>query len=125
MELRLERRDRTLDLTRAGPNGARHPVERPELVDDRPLDPRDRVGLELDVAVRVEPLDRADQAEQPVGDEVLLLDVCGEPASEPACHVLHEGRVGQDQAVTKRLVAGIGAIGPPEGLCLVELGAHG
>ena len=77
-------RDRALDLARAGAHRARHPVERAQLVDDRALDPRDRVGLELDVAGRVEALDRADQAEQAVRDEVALVDVRRQPAAEPA-----------------------------------------
>ena len=58
---------------------ARHPVERAQLVDDRALDACDRVGLELDVAVGIEALDRADQAEQAVRDEVVLVDVGGRP----------------------------------------------
>ena len=41
---------RALDLAGAGADGARHPVERAQLVYDRALDPGDRVGLELDVA---------------------------------------------------------------------------
>ena len=84
VQLRLEHRDRPLDVACAGAHGARHPVHRPELVDDRPLDPRDRVGLELDVAVGVVPLDRADQAEQAVRDEVALVDVRRQAAAEPS-----------------------------------------
>ena len=34
-----------------GPHRARHPVDRPQLVDDRALDPGDGVGLELDLRV--------------------------------------------------------------------------
>ena len=104
-ELRLELGDRALDLAGARADGARHPVERTQLVDDRALDPRDRVGLELDVAARVVALDRADQAEQAVGDEVALVDVRGEAAAEPAGHVLDERRVREDQPVAERLVS--------------------
>ena len=50
MQLLLERGDRALDLARAGANRARHPVERAELVDDRPADARHRERLELDLA---------------------------------------------------------------------------
>ena len=50
-------------------------IERAELIDDCALDARDRVRLELDLPVGVEALDRADQPEQPVRDEVLLVDV--------------------------------------------------
>ena len=89
-----------------------------QLVDDRALDPRDRVGLELDVAVRVEALDRADQAEQAVRDEVVLVDVRGQSAAEPSGDVLDERRVREDQAVSGRLVLVLLVLAP-EGLGLV------
>src|SRR3954454_23093498 len=66
-----------LDLAGAGAHGARHPVQGAQLVDDRALDAGDRVGLELDLAAGVETLDRVDQPDQPVRDEVGLLDVGG------------------------------------------------
>ena len=47
---------------RPRPHRSRHPVHRAQLVDDRALDPRDRERLELDVAIGVVALDRADQA---------------------------------------------------------------
>src|SRR5207249_3242386 len=75
------------------------------LVDDRALDARDRVRLELDVAVRIVALDRADQAEQPVRDEVVLLDVGRQAAAEAARDELDEGRVREDEAVAHTLVA--------------------
>src|SRR5215210_3684505 len=62
-----------LDLARLGAHRARHPVERAQLVDDRALDARDREGLELDLALEIEALDRSNQAEEAVGDEVRLL----------------------------------------------------
>src|SRR5215218_8087328 len=80
---------RALDLARPRAHRARHPVERPQLVDDRALDARDRVGLELDLAIDVEALDRVDQADQPVGDEVGLLHVRRQARGHPAGHVLH------------------------------------
>ncbi len=104
VELPLELADRPLDVAGARPHRARHPVERAQLVDDRALDPRHRVRLELDLAVRVEALDRADQAEQAVRDEVALVDVGGEPAAEPAGDELDERRVGEDQPVAQRPV---------------------
>ena len=121
--LRLERRDRALDLARAGAHGTRHPVHRPQLVDDRALDARDRVRLELHVAVGLVALDRADQAEQPVRDEVALVDVRGQAAAEPAGDVLHERRIRQDQPVAEALVAGP-AVLQPKGLGVVGP-AHG
>src|SRR5215212_2757001 len=59
----LELAVRPLDLAGTGADRARHPVERAQLVDDRALDARDRVGLELDLALDVEALDRIDQAD--------------------------------------------------------------
>ena len=111
-ELRLELGDRALDLARPRAHRARHPVERAQLVDDRALDARDRVGLELDVAVGVVALDRADQAEQAVRDEVALVDVRGQPAAEPAGDVLDERRVGEDQPVAERAVAALPVLAP-------------
>ena len=102
----LELADRPLDLARAGADGARHPVHRAQLVDDLALDPGHRVRLELDVARRVVALDRADQPEQAVRDEVALVDVGGQPGAEPAGDVLHERRVREDQPVANLLVAG-------------------
>ena len=104
--------DRALDVARAGAHGARHPVHRAQLVDDRALDPRDRVRLELHVAVGVVALDRADQAEQAVGDEVALVDVRGQAAAEAAGDELDERRVGQDQAVAQRAIARLPELAP-------------
>src|SRR4029079_3876744 len=77
--------------------------------DELALDPGHGVRLELHVARRVVALDRADQAEQAVGDEVALVHVGRQPGAEPAGDVLHERRVGEDQAVGDLRVAG-----PPE-----------
>ena len=96
--------DRALDLACARANRAGHPVERAELVDDRAADARDRVGLELDVAVEVEALDRPDQPEQPVRDEVAFVDVRRQARPEPPGDVLHERRVHDDQPVAQHLV---------------------
>ena len=101
----------------------RHPVHRPQLVDDRALDAGDRVRLELHVAVRLVALDRADQAEQPVRDEVTFVDVGGQAAPEPAGDVFHERRVRQDQPVADALVARL-AVLQPQGLSVVGP-AHG
>ena len=94
-----------LDLARLAAHRARHPVQRAQLVDDRALDARDRVGLELDLAVRVEALQRADEAEQAVADEVGLLDVRRQAVAHAAGDVLDERRVREDEAVARRLVA--------------------
>src|SRR4051794_38925997 len=99
-----------LDLTGAGAHGARHPVQRAQLVDDRALDARDRVGLELDLALGVEALDRVDQADEAVRDEVGLLDVRGQAGGHAAGDVLDQRRVGHDELLAgtvgpRRLVA--------------------
>ena len=113
VQLRLELRDRTLDLAGAGANRARHPVHRAELVDDRPLDPGDGVRLELHVALGVVALDGADQPEQAVRDEVVLVHVRREPAGDAAGDELHERRVREDEAVAECCVARL-AIRAPE-----------
>ena len=123
MELLLERSDRALDLARASPHGPRHPVERAQLVDDRAADTCHSEGLELDLAVRVEPLDRADQAEQPVRDEVLLVDVRGKARADAAGDELHERRVREDEPVAKVLVVRPTVV-LPEGLSWIR-SSHG
>ena len=104
LELRLELGVRLLDVAGAGSHGAGHPVQRPKLVDDRPLDSRDREGLELDLAVEVEALDRTDQADQAVGDQVALLDVGWEPRRHPAGDELDQRRVRDDEMLARSLV---------------------
>ena len=119
VELRLELRDRALDLAGARADGTRHPVHRPQLVDDRALDPGDRVRLELHVAVGVVALDRADEAQQAVRDEVVLVHVRREAARDAAGDELHERRVREDQPVAQRRVTGR-AIRAPEGSGVVR-----
>src|SRR5207253_629980 len=109
---RLELADRPLDLAGAGADRARHPVEGTQLVDDRTLDPRDRVGLELDVPRRVVALDRADQAEEAVGDEIALVDVGWKPGAEAPCDVFDKWRVREDQAIPDSLVARLDELDP-------------
>ncbi len=106
MQTPLELGDRAFDLSRPRPHRARHPVERAELVDDRALDPTDRIGLELDLPVGIEPLDRADQPEETVRDEILLVDVRRERRADAPRGELDERRVRQDQPVAQLLVAG-------------------
>src|SRR5215216_129067 len=93
----LELAVHALDLAGAGADGARHPVQRAQLVDDRALDAGDRVGLELDLALGIEALDRVDQADQAVGDEVGLLDVRGQAGAHPPGDVLHQWRIGDHE----------------------------
>ena len=123
MELLLERGDRALDLPRARADRARNPVERAQLVDDRAADARHREGLELDLAVGVEALDRADEAEQPVRDEILLVHVRRQARPDATGDELHEWRVGQDQPVAEVLIVRL-AVLLPERLGLVR-SSHG
>src|SRR5579884_62298 len=101
----LELADRALDVARAGANGARDPVHGAQLVDDLALDASHGIRLELHVARRVVALDRPDQPEQAVRDEVALVDVGGEARAEAARDVLHERRVREDEAIADLLVA--------------------
>ena len=102
---------------------ARHPVQRAQLVDDRALDPRDRVRLELDVAVGVVPLDRVDQPEQAVGDEVALVDVRGQAAaSRPATYLTSGAYVRISRSRSCR--SGSDLYCTPEGLNVFDL-RHG
>jgi hypothetical protein len=84
-----------------------------QLIDDRALDARDRVGLELDLALGLEALDRVDEADETVGDQVGLLDVRRQTGGHAAGHVLHEGRIGDDEALTGVRIRG-GLVAPPQ-----------
>ena len=109
----LELRVRALDLAGAGANASRHPVERAQLVDDGALDAHDRVGLELDLARQVEALDRGDQAHEPVGDQVRLLDMRRQPGGGAPGDVLDQRGVGDDEPLAHALVAVV-LVPPPE-----------
>src|SRR3977135_3045128 len=93
-----------LDLARTGADRARHPVERAQLVDDRSADARDGIGLEFDLSLGLVALDRRDQADEPVGDEIGLLDVRGQAGAHPAGDVLDQGRVRDDESLAGALV---------------------
>src|SRR3954447_2017340 len=120
VQLVLEHRVRLLDLARTRSDRARDPVERAQLVDDRPLDAGHREGLELDLAGRVEALDRRDQSEQPVRDQVRLLDVRGQAGRHPARDVLHERGEREHELLPSPLVA-IFLVAAPELLQLDRL----
>jgi hypothetical protein len=61
------------------------------------LDPRDRVGLELDAPFEIVFLDRVDQAEDAVRHQVGLLDVRWQANRDSASHVLDQRRVVEDE----------------------------
>src|SRR3954471_18314210 len=110
MQLVLELGVDLLDLAGPGAHGARHPVQRAQLVDDRALDTGDRVGLELDLALGIEALDRVDEPDQAVRDEVGLLDVRRQAGGHASRDVLDQRRVGHHEllagaAGARRLVA--------------------
>src|SRR5919206_830235 len=113
LETVLEPRVGLLDVAGAGAHRARHPVQRAQFVDDRALDAGDRVGLELDLAAEVEALDRVDEADQAVGDEVGLLDVGGQARCHAPRDVLDERRVGDHEALARVRVPG-GLVAAPE-----------
>src|SRR5438105_1640933 len=73
LQHRLQVGERLLDLALLEPDRSRDPIHRAELVDDRALDPRDRVRLELVAAAWFELLERVDQTEHPVRHQVRLL----------------------------------------------------
>ena len=95
-----------------GPHRTRHPVDRPQLVDDRALDPWYRVGLELDLPDRVEALDRVDQTDHAVAHEVGLLDVLGQSDGDTARDELDQRRVQDDQLIADCSVGRALVLGP-------------
>ncbi len=109
----LELRVGPLDLAGPRAHAARHPVHRAQLVDDRALDAHDRVRLELDVAREVEALDRRDQTDEAVGDQVRLLDVRRQAGRGAAGDVLDQRRVGDDQPLAAARVPFV-LVAPPE-----------
>ena len=102
LEPGLQLGERPLDGAALGPDRARHPVDRAELVEDGALDAGDGVGLELEPAGRIELLDGVDEAEDAVADQVRLLDVLGQADRHAAGDVLDERRVVEDQPVPSR-----------------------
>ena len=104
LELGLERDVGALDVAGPSADRARHPVQRAQLVDDRPLYAGDRIGLELDVAIRIEALDRADQPQQPVRDQVRLVHVRRQARRPPPGDELDQRRVGDDESLAGLLI---------------------
>ncbi len=97
VEPMLEFGQRTLDLPRPRPDRAWHPVEGAQPVEDRALDPVDRIGLELETAFGLELVDRIYQPENSVRDQVGLVDVAWQSDRHPAGDELDQWRVLQDQ----------------------------
>ena len=95
-ELGLELVLRALELARLLAHRPGDPVERPQRVEDRAVDPRDRVRLELDAAGVVVLLDRVDQTDDAVVDEVVEIDVGRQIDRDAPRHVLHQVKVAMD-----------------------------
>ena len=109
----LELGVRPLDGSRLGSNRARDPVERSELVNDRATDPADCVRLELGRPLGIEFLDRINETEDPVRNEVGLIHAGREPHAHPAGDILDQRRVMQDQTLPESCVSGR-LVAPPE-----------
>jgi hypothetical protein len=92
-----------LDEPGPGAHRAGHPVEGAQLVEDRPLDPVDRIRLELEPTLELELVDGIDEPEQPVAGQVVLVHRTREPGPDAARHVFHQRRVMEDQPL-----AGVG-----------------
>src|SRR5918996_1616177 len=96
--------DRRLDATRPRPHRAGNPVEGPQLVEDGPLDPVDRIGLELEATVRLELVDGVDQAEEAIAGQVVVVHGSGETGPHPARHILDQGRIVQNESLAEGMV---------------------
>ena len=77
-------------LANPAPHGAGHPVLGAQLVEDRSADPLHGEALEARAALRVEALDRVDEAEYAALGEVGVIDVRGQPRHHPVCDDAHE-----------------------------------
>jgi len=71
------------------------------------------VALEPRAPIRIEPLDRVDQAEDPGLHEVGVLDVGRQAGREPVRDRPHEWRVVDDEQVAERAGA-LGQVGGPQ-----------
>jgi RNA polymerase sigma factor (sigma-70 family) len=101
-----ERALRSLQLPLGAADRPGSPVLAAQLVDDRALDPRPRELRQAGAALGVVAVDRADQGEQPARHEVLGVALGRQVADLAEYEVAHHRRVGQDEAVTQRAVAG-------------------
>ncbi len=99
----LQACERLLDRPGHGADGTGHPVDRSQLVEDRPLDAGNGVRLETQIAVELEPLDCVDEPDDAVADEIIFLEVLWQPGQHTAGDVLDEWRVVDDQFIAKRL----------------------
>ncbi len=100
-ELHLERLAGSLDLGRARAHEPRHPVHRPQLVEDRAADALGAIRLELHAPIEIERVDRVHQAEQAGGHQVLDVHLAGQPHVHALGRVAHEVEVVLDEAVAK------------------------
>src|SRR5690606_9683429 len=101
IELAAQSFDRSLDLASPAAHRPRHPVLRPEIVENRAANALHRVGLELPASAGAELLAGVDQAEDRRPEEVTRVDVRGQSGADLACHVLDQRSVVQQKAVAK------------------------
>ncbi len=105
-EPRLEFADRAFDFTRALPNGARHPIQRSQRVENRPVDPRDRIGFELYAARIIVFFNRIDEPDDTIVYEVVNLNVGRQVRGDAPGHVFHEVKIFMDQLFARVGLAG-------------------
>src|SRR5919199_197272 len=90
-----------LDLPRPRAHRPRHPIKASQLIDDRPPNPRNRIGLKLDLALGLKALDRRNQPPQPIRDQIRLLHMRRQPRPHPPRHILHKRRIGHHQTLPR------------------------
>ena len=95
---------RFLDLARLLADGAGHPVDGAQLVEDGAADPGDRVGLELHVLAGIELVDGVEEAEHPETDKIVELDVLRHAHGDLPRHVLHQRGVLPHEEVPQLLI---------------------
>jgi len=97
-ELLLDLSGRILDGPGLAPYRAWDPVRGPHLIDDRAPDTRPRIGLELESPLGFEFLNRVDETEHPIRDEVGEFDRVGETHDEAGRHDGDERSVVDDES---------------------------
>jgi len=96
-----------LGVTLPAAQAARRPVEAAEAVQHRALDPGPDELFEARALGRVVAVERADQALDPVGDQVVDLAPGGQLAHLAVGEVTDERHVGEDELVAQSAVTGL------------------
>jgi hypothetical protein len=111
-EAALEAAAGPVDLAGLDADEPRHPVYGAELVEDAPADPVHAVGLELDPAREVEPVDRLHEAEDAHAGEIVGVDVGRKGGEESLGDVADERHVLLDESVPQLLGSGLLVLDP-------------